>query len=780
MDFTDKAGSINELLLRSGNGQCADCQKRLDLENAWGVLRYGVLVCQDCKLVHISLESQRKQKGLVEDPGILSCAKSQVWTSDDFNRFIQHGNEKTNASLLMAFPVWVYQPTPNDSISLKEQWISQKYRERSQEENQILNMPPKNAGTLCPVQFIRKSKSRTEPCAAVLHKEKLYLTSQRAERRKEVISIVDVETALLTQDNGIMLAYRAVDSPVTDEYLFAHLSHEDQTVVLEWVNTLLYIKYTLLKTQNPTVADKDLGKLLNRYVIRQSYVTAGSIPDQLLFFVLTESRLAVFEHHLDEKPRYQTRIYQNHMTSVQYLTRVGDVLNIQVEKVYGYDEWLQALDQVIALNNERLSALPERLQAPTELNNHDLTTAMDNIRLCNSDAPRAPITQEPHQNQLPTEQPQPQPTQLVNLDQNGTTNNKTTKVRQHHHHHHHDITIDDQSTKDAHCYPAIGPMGEMGKVYRGEISPEAIRPPPSSAAAASANQSNQAPPPPPSQQQPSQHQQQQQQQQPPPTMQQAIPTPMSQSNGFYQPPQSNNPYQPVSDQQQQQQQAPPPPKKNVDCYPPIGPLGLQEQQQQQPPPPQPKNDSVFVVPEFRPRHIQNNQDQGQSSQRGGGSQFRAASPGSWGQASSSSYSQFSQSSVSGAQSTSNNFYAPSPPSPKAWNAKPTMAPPPPQQQQQNGRSKAFDRSMSEPSWNQARRESYSPTMEPWNNPQRSSDNGYNSQYGSNSSASHGGGGSQYEPLPEPWVKAEKHFDHLIEHGFVPASDMKSARTCFLC
>merc|ERR1712003_8667 len=173
----------------------------------------------------------------------------------------------------------------------------------------------------------------------------------------------------------------------------------DQTVVLEWVNTLLYIKYTLLKTQNPTVADKDLGKLLNRYVIRQSYVTAGSIPDQLLFFVLTESRLAVFEHHLDEKPRYQTRIYQNHMTSVQYLTRVGDVLNIQVEKVYGYDEWLQALDQ--ALNNERLSALPERLQAPSEPNHNDLTTAMDNIRLSHQDAPRAPITRdtEPNQNQ---------------------------------------------------------------------------------------------------------------------------------------------------------------------------------------------------------------------------------------------------------------------------------------------------------------------------------------------------------------------------------------------
>ena len=86
-------------------------------------------------------------------------------------------------------------------------------------------------------------------------------------------------------------------------------------------------------------------------MIRQSYVTAGSNPvDQLLFFVLSESRLAVFEHHLDEKPRYQTRIYSNHLTSVQYLTQVGNVLNIQVEKVYGYDEWLQALDQGIYEN----------------------------------------------------------------------------------------------------------------------------------------------------------------------------------------------------------------------------------------------------------------------------------------------------------------------------------------------------------------------------------------------------------------------------------------------
>ena len=33
--------------------------------------------------------------------------------------------------------------------------------------------------------------------------------------------------------------------------------------------------------------------------------------------------------------------------------------------------------------------------------------------------------------------------------------------------------------KEAHCYPAIGPMGEMGKVARGELPADAIRPVPS-------------------------------------------------------------------------------------------------------------------------------------------------------------------------------------------------------------------------------------------------------------------------------------------------------------
>ena len=48
----------------------------------------------------------------------------------------------------------------------------------------------------------------------------------------------------------------SIDCGVSDEFRFAHLNHEDQQVVLDWVNTLLFMKYKLLKEQNPSVADQ--------------------------------------------------------------------------------------------------------------------------------------------------------------------------------------------------------------------------------------------------------------------------------------------------------------------------------------------------------------------------------------------------------------------------------------------------------------------------------------------------------------------------------------------
>ena len=67
---------------------------------------------------------------------------------------------------------------------------------------------------------------------------------------------IENKVSLYTLITVIDYIITILDSPVTDEYLFAHLSHENQTVVLEWVNTLLYIKYKLLKDQNPATSDK--------------------------------------------------------------------------------------------------------------------------------------------------------------------------------------------------------------------------------------------------------------------------------------------------------------------------------------------------------------------------------------------------------------------------------------------------------------------------------------------------------------------------------------------
>lgn len=67
---------------------------------------------------------------------------------------------------------------------------------------------------------------------------------------------IENKVSLYTLITVIDYVITILDSPVTDEYLFAHLSHENQTVVLEWVNTLLYIKYKLLKDQNPATSDK--------------------------------------------------------------------------------------------------------------------------------------------------------------------------------------------------------------------------------------------------------------------------------------------------------------------------------------------------------------------------------------------------------------------------------------------------------------------------------------------------------------------------------------------
>ena len=59
MDPT-KRQVIADLLQEPGNGKCADCDAPIDMETTWAVLLYGILVCDDCKLVHIERQNQKK------------------------------------------------------------------------------------------------------------------------------------------------------------------------------------------------------------------------------------------------------------------------------------------------------------------------------------------------------------------------------------------------------------------------------------------------------------------------------------------------------------------------------------------------------------------------------------------------------------------------------------------------------------------------------------------------------------------------------------------------
>ena len=55
-----KRPAIAELLNEPGNNRCADCDAAIDMDNTWAVLSYGILVCDDCKLVHIEHQNHYK------------------------------------------------------------------------------------------------------------------------------------------------------------------------------------------------------------------------------------------------------------------------------------------------------------------------------------------------------------------------------------------------------------------------------------------------------------------------------------------------------------------------------------------------------------------------------------------------------------------------------------------------------------------------------------------------------------------------------------------------
>uniref|UniRef100_H2Z2K5 Arf-GAP domain-containing protein n=1 Tax=Ciona savignyi TaxID=51511 RepID=H2Z2K5_CIOSA len=130
---SSKAAAILELLKEPGNDVCADCGAALATDNAWAVLSYGILVCDDCKLVHIEHENHyaasepNSSTTDISLKGILSTQIPQLWEDKDIAQIRANGNKRTNIRLLANSPVWQYRPSGNDGIKLKEYWIKCKY-----------------------------------------------------------------------------------------------------------------------------------------------------------------------------------------------------------------------------------------------------------------------------------------------------------------------------------------------------------------------------------------------------------------------------------------------------------------------------------------------------------------------------------------------------------------------------------------------------------------------------------------------------------------------------
>ncbi|XP_039263337.2 uncharacterized protein LOC120339312 isoform X1 [Styela clava] len=459
---------IEELLLVNKNGLCADCGMQLSIETAWAVLSYGIFVCDDCKLVHIEQENHCKALDQSTNPestvtGILSTSMYQRWEEKDFEQMRIHGNEKVNQKLLSNVPAWQYRPTASDGIKHKEYWINYKYGKGSGVGEEI----PKTAGkSFIGIQFARPMPKGSFPCCAVLQNDKLYLTS---DAKNEEIHIENIETVLFNskrigRENGVQLTYRTSSASTggkqhANGITYTYLQHENMETVLDWINLILYTKFNLLQGKFPNYSIDEVAKMLNCVTVKESYMSAAS--HGLIYVSLSEARIACFQHHLDEQPLFHLPVSKAlKLSGAQYLEALAQFFGMDVSKLYGYEEWNKCIEHALSL--DKLAYLADELAKP--INSQYLAKPKPVVET-------APAFEK---KTVPAEKPialSPVDEKLKMVN-NATDINKAIKDERG------NEKTEEKSAKSFDCYPPIGPMGEMGKVARGELPPEAIKPGP--------------------------------------------------------------------------------------------------------------------------------------------------------------------------------------------------------------------------------------------------------------------------------------------------------------
>lgn len=450
---------LADLIKEPGNDRCADCDAPIDMENTWAVLTYGILVCDDCKLVHIEHQNhyQSPEDGDSMDAGtngILSTQFAHIWEEKDVAQIKANGNKRSNDNLLKNVPTWQYRPSPNDGIKLKEHWITYKYSGKAGEgpENSITASKKSFLG----YQFIRPMpEGNSYHCCAVLQNDVLYLTS---DKRNEEVPIDCIETVIVNSkrighENGIQLTYRSSkkDGNIA---AYTYLQHESMDTVMIWVNLVLYTKYNLFKQNYPNMSDANVAKNLNCGVVKESYIYVTGRG--LIYMSVSEARLCCFKHHLDDQPMFQIALSEvMNLNASQYLDAVACYFDIDSSKIQSYGDWFNALETV--LKADKLAALPEDFAKPTFP-----------FALLKSDKPAPPAekTDPPANKEKST--PVSSASKMKDAPANSPPPIKKDTEKE-----------NEKKPSNYECYPPIGPMGEMGKVFRGELSPDAIKPPPS-------------------------------------------------------------------------------------------------------------------------------------------------------------------------------------------------------------------------------------------------------------------------------------------------------------
>lgn len=466
---SNTTAKIEELLKVDKNGLCADCGMKLSIDTAWAVLSYGIFVCDDCKLVHIEQENHCKALDQSTNSettvtGILSTSMYQRWEEKDFEQMRTHGNEKVNQKLLSNVPAWQYRPTAGDGIKHKEYWINYKYGKGAGVGEEI----PKTAGkSFIGIQFARPMPKGSFPCCAVLQNDKLYLTS---DAKNEEIHIENIETVLFNskrigRENGVQLTYRTKSAcPGGKQHAngvtYTYLQHENMETVLDWINLILYTKFNLLRGKFPNFSRDEVAKMLNCVTVKESYMSAAS--HGLIYVSLSEARIACFQHHLDEQPLFHLPISKAlNLSGAQYLEALAKFFGVDVSKIYGYDEWNKCIEYALGL--DKLAYLADEIAKP--INSAQILTKLK------------PVVENQiyEKKTMPAEKMMALPSSDEKLNMvTNTSELKPVKDER--------ITGKEKnegsSTKSFDCYPPIGPMGEMGKVARGELPPEAIKPGP--------------------------------------------------------------------------------------------------------------------------------------------------------------------------------------------------------------------------------------------------------------------------------------------------------------